>query len=186
MERYDVDADAAFAILRRTSQRSNTKLAKVAAELVDRHSATASNQSRGGAGLGVDGGAVPNIAALVELDLDLTTNPEAFFSAAAHRHSGTAAGDGEGSNPVGAHDNMPESPCRAEQYAVTGEVLVVACRDLDLPNSGHDGGGRWLPRSRNGGTPKSGPFRQRCWSPGVDDEPAGGQVGARVVNRDGG
>ena len=67
MERYDVDADAAFAILRRTSQRSNTKLAKVAAELVDRHSATASHQSRGGAGLGVDGGAVPNIAALVEL-----------------------------------------------------------------------------------------------------------------------
>jgi hypothetical protein len=35
---------------------------KVAAELVDRHSATASNQSRGGTGLGVDGGAVPNIA----------------------------------------------------------------------------------------------------------------------------
>ena len=34
MERYDVDADAAFAILRRTSQRSNTKLMKVAAELV--------------------------------------------------------------------------------------------------------------------------------------------------------
>jgi hypothetical protein len=46
--------------------------------------------------------------------------------------------------------------------------------------------GRWLPRSRNAGTPKSGPFRQFCWSPGVDDEPAGGQVGARVVNRDGG
>ena len=49
MERYDVDADAAFAILRRASQRSNTKLVKVATELVDRHSATASNQSRGGA-----------------------------------------------------------------------------------------------------------------------------------------
>ena len=31
------------------------------------------------------------------------------------------------------------------------------------------------------GRPTSGPFRQRCWSPGVD-----GQVGARVVNRDGG
>ena len=46
MERYDVDADAAFAILRRTSQRSNTKLMKVAAELVDRHSATASNEPR--------------------------------------------------------------------------------------------------------------------------------------------
>lgn len=28
MERYDVDADAAFAILRRTSQRSNTKLGR--------------------------------------------------------------------------------------------------------------------------------------------------------------
>ena len=79
MERYDVDADAAFAILRRTSQRSNTKLAKVAAELVDRHSATASNQSRGGAVLGVDGGAVPNIAALVELDLDLNNEPRSFF-----------------------------------------------------------------------------------------------------------
>jgi hypothetical protein len=62
MERHDVDADAAFAILCRTSQHSNTKLMKVAAELVDRHSATASNQSRGGTGLGVDGGAVPNIA----------------------------------------------------------------------------------------------------------------------------
>ena len=30
MERYDVDADAAFAILRRASQRSNTKLVKMA------------------------------------------------------------------------------------------------------------------------------------------------------------
>ena len=71
MERYDVDADAAFAILRRASQRSNTKLVKVAAEMVDRHSATASNQSRGGA--------VPNIAALVELDLDLNNEPRSFF-----------------------------------------------------------------------------------------------------------
>ena len=128
MERYDVDAGAAFAILRRASQRSNTKLVKVATELVDRHSATASNQSRGGA--------VPNIAALVELDLDLNNEPEALFSAAAHRHSGTASGDGEGSNPVGAHDNVPKSPYSAEQYAVTGEVLVVACGDLDLPDGG--------------------------------------------------
>lgn len=71
MERYDVDADAAFAILCRTSQCSNTKLLKVAAELVDRHSATASHQSRGGTGLGVDGGAVPNDRQFGELDLDL-------------------------------------------------------------------------------------------------------------------
>ena len=79
MERNDVDADAAFAILRRTSQRSNTKLAKVAAEVVDRHSATASVQSRGGAVLGKNGGAVPNIAALVELDLDLNNEPRSVF-----------------------------------------------------------------------------------------------------------
>jgi hypothetical protein len=71
MERYDVDADAAFATLRRTTQRSNTKLVKVAAEVVDRHSATASNQSRGGT--------VPNIAALVELDLDWNNEPRSFF-----------------------------------------------------------------------------------------------------------
>ena len=48
MKRYDVDADVAFAILARTSQRSNTKLVNVAAELVARHSATASHQSRSG------------------------------------------------------------------------------------------------------------------------------------------
>ena len=71
MDRYDVYADAAFAILRRTSQRSNTKLIKVATELVERHSATASIQSRGGA--------VPNIAAVVELDLDLNNEPRSFF-----------------------------------------------------------------------------------------------------------
>jgi ANTAR domain len=40
MKRQDVDADAAFAILRRISQHSNTKLVTVAADLVDRHSAT--------------------------------------------------------------------------------------------------------------------------------------------------
>ena len=40
MKRHDVDADAAFVILRRTSQHSNTKLVTVAADLVDRHSAT--------------------------------------------------------------------------------------------------------------------------------------------------
>ena len=54
-----------------TSQRSNTKLVKVAAELVDRHSATAGNQSRDGAD--------PNIAALVELDLDLNNEPRSFL-----------------------------------------------------------------------------------------------------------
>ena len=71
MERYDADADAAFAILRQTSQRSNTKLVKVAAKLVDRHSATAGNQSRDGAD--------PNIFALVELDLDLNNEPRSFL-----------------------------------------------------------------------------------------------------------
>jgi ANTAR domain len=40
MKRHDVDANAAFAILCRISQHSNTKLATVAADLVDRHSAT--------------------------------------------------------------------------------------------------------------------------------------------------
>ena len=40
MERYDVDPDAAFAILRQLSQNSNTKLVMLAAEIVDRHSAS--------------------------------------------------------------------------------------------------------------------------------------------------
>ena len=128
MERYDVDAGAAFAILRRASQRSNTKLVKVATELVDRHSATASNQSRGGA--------VPNIAALVETDLDLKTEPRSSCQRRRPPSLRTASGDGEGSNPVGAQDNVPKSPYSAEQYAVTGEVLVVACGDLDLPDGG--------------------------------------------------
>ena len=52
MKRHDVDADAAFAILHRISQHSNTKLVAVAANLVDRHSATTNHQSRGGAGRG--------------------------------------------------------------------------------------------------------------------------------------
>ena len=50
-----------------------------------------------------------------------------------------AARDGEQSNPVGPHHNVPESLCRPEQYAVTGEVLMLGGSDLDLPDSGHDG-----------------------------------------------
>ena len=65
--------------------------------------------------------------------------PKLFVSAAIRRHSGTAAADGEQPNPVGAHDNMAESPCGPEQYAVAAEVLVFACRDLDLPGGSHDG-----------------------------------------------
>ena len=53
-------------------------------------------------------------------------------------HSGTAS-DGEQSQPIWPHDNVPESPSRPEQYAVATEVLMLGGGDLDLPDSTDDG-----------------------------------------------
>jgi ANTAR domain len=98
MERYGVDADAAFEMLRRTSQCSNTKLATLAAEMVARH-------SRLRRAIGAEARRVLGRAAAL--------SPEQLPSTTARRHSGTAT-DGERSEPVRSHDDVPESRCGPE------------------------------------------------------------------------
>lgn len=50
MERYDLDGDQAFAVLRRPSQHNNTKLNRIARQLIDAHPCLANTPGSMGPG----------------------------------------------------------------------------------------------------------------------------------------